>query len=89
MMNNITKDKLENENPHFGNTLLGAVLLTKYERMKKWEYYWDTVENYNGIIVHQEFLQKRSSEGWELVSTIMVEVGSEKRLRFYWKRELL
>ena len=56
--------------------------------MKKWEYYWDTVENYNGIIVHQEFLQKRSSEGWELVSTIMVEVGSEKRLRFYWKREL-
>ena len=24
-----TKDKLENETPHFGNTLLGAVLLTK------------------------------------------------------------
>ena len=56
--------------------------------MKKWEYYWDTVENYNGIIVHQKFLQKRSSEGWELVSTIMVEAGSKKELRFYWKREL-
>ena len=25
MMNNSTKDKLENETPHFGNTLLGAV----------------------------------------------------------------
>lgn len=57
--------------------------------MKKWQYCWDTVENYNGILVHQEFLQKRSSEGWELVSTIMIEVGIEKRLRFYWKREII
>ena len=34
MINNSTKDKLENETLHFGNTLLGAVLLTKFEKMK-------------------------------------------------------
>jgi len=56
--------------------------------MRKWEHDWDTLENYNGIINHHEFLQKRSSEGWELVSTVMVDVGSDKRLRFYWKREI-
>jgi hypothetical protein len=57
--------------------------------MKKWEHNWDTVENYNGIIVHREFLDKRSEQGWELVSTVMIEVGGEKRLRFYWKREII
>ena len=57
--------------------------------MKKWEHNWDTVENYNGIIVHREFLDKRSEQGWELVSTVMIEVGGAKRLRFYWKREII
>lgn len=56
--------------------------------MRKWEYNWDTVENYYEIIAHREFLDKRSQEGWELVSTILIEVGSSKRLRFYWKREI-
>ena len=57
--------------------------------MKKWEYYWDTIKNCIGIIEHQEFLEKRGLEGWELVSTVMIDVGSEKRLRFYWKRKIL
>ena len=35
MINNSTKDKLENETLHFGNTLLGAVLLTSSSRENK------------------------------------------------------
>lgn len=57
--------------------------------MKKWEYKWDTLENYIGVIKHHELLSKRSSEGWELVSVIMIKVGSDDRMRFYWKREIL
>jgi len=33
MIDNSTKDKLENETPHFGNTLLGAVLLINLNNM--------------------------------------------------------
>jgi hypothetical protein len=57
--------------------------------MKKWEYKWDTVENYISIIKHHELLSERSSEGWELVSVLLIKVGSDDRMRFYWKRELL
>ena len=56
--------------------------------MKNFEYTWDTVNNYIGIIAHAELLNKRGEEGWELVSTIMIDVGSDKRLRLYWKRVL-
>jgi hypothetical protein len=68
--------------------LLGAVLLINFKKMKKWEYKWDTLENYIGIIKHHELLSKRSSEGWELVSVLLIKVGSDDRMRFYWKREL-
>lgn len=57
--------------------------------MRKWEYYWDTIENYTCIIKHQELLSKRSLEGWELVSVIIIKIGSDDRMRFYWKREIL
>jgi hypothetical protein len=57
--------------------------------MKKYEYYWDTVSNYIGIIQHKEFLDKRSSEGWVLVSVLMVEIGGSESMRFYWKREII
>jgi len=60
-----------------------------FKNMKKWEYKWDTLENYIGIIKHHELLSERSSEGWELVSVVMIKVGSDDRMRFYWKRELL
>jgi hypothetical protein len=69
--------------------LLGAVLLTNLKIMKKWEYKWDTVENYISVIKHHELLSERSSEGWELVSVVMIKVGSDDRMRFYWKRELI
>jgi len=69
--------------------LLGAVLLTNFEKMKKWEYKWDTIENYIAVIKHSELLSERSSEGWELVSVVMIKVGSDDRMRFYWKRELI
>lgn len=57
--------------------------------MRKWEYKWDELENYIGVINHHELMTERSSEGWELVSVIMVEIGSSQRMRFYWKRELI
>ena len=57
--------------------------------MKKWEYKWDTLQNYNGVIKHHELLSERGIEGWELVSVVMIKVGSDERMRFYWKRELL
>jgi len=57
--------------------------------MRKWEYKWDELENYIGVIKHHELMTERGSEGWELVSVIMVEIGSSQRMRFYWKRELI
>ena len=56
--------------------------------MKYWEYSWDTIKNINGIIDHQELLENRGKDGWELVSIIKIQLVDEKRLRFYWKREL-
>ena len=56
--------------------------------MRKFEYDWDTLDNYIGIVAHREFLDQRSNDGWELVSTVLIEVGSSERLRFYWKREI-
>lgn len=57
--------------------------------MKKWEYTWDTVQNYVGIIRNQELLLKRGEDGWELVSVLMIKVGGDDRMRFYWKREII
>jgi hypothetical protein len=56
--------------------------------MVKWEHKSDELKNCIQGIKHYELITERSSQGWELVSTIVVEVGSEKRLRFYWKREM-
>jgi hypothetical protein len=57
--------------------------------MKKWEYTWDTVGNYISVVKHHELLSERSAEGWELVSVLIIDVGGEDRMRFYWKRELM
>lgn len=43
MMNNSTKDKLEHKNPHFGNTLLGAVPSVVYNE--------DCVEGLNAFLI--------------------------------------
>lgn len=51
--------------------------------MKKWEYKFDTLEYYHSVH-HQEHINERGEEGWELVSSFMVETN---RLRMYWKRE--
>jgi len=56
--------------------------------VRRWEYKWDELENYISVIKHSELMSKRSSEGWELVSVLMVKVGSEEMMRFYWKREI-
>ena len=55
--------------------------------MSKWEYTWDTIENYNSIVAHAELLLERGDDGWELVSVVLIEVGSSNRLRLYWKRQ--
>ena len=54
MINNSTKDKLENETLHFGNTLLGAVLLTNFGKMKYIIY----------EMITPEHLQKVKQEGY-------------------------
>lgn len=56
--------------------------------MKKFEYKIDAVKNYIGGINHQKLLSKRGSEGWELVSVVMIKVNSSDRMRLYWKREV-
>ena len=50
------------------------------------EYTWDTLSNYIGVVEHAALLQKRGEEGWDMVSVIIIEVGSDKRMRIYWKR---
>lgn len=55
--------------------------------MKKWEYKYDTIENYNSVIKHHELLSERSSDGWELVSVVMINLCGDDRMRLYWKRE--
>lgn len=57
--------------------------------MRKWEYKYDTLKDYISILKNFEILSKRSLEGWELVSTVMIELGSGSRMHFYWKREII
>lgn len=57
--------------------------------MEKWEHAWDTLSNYNSIIAQSELLNKRSEEGWEMVSVVVINVLGDERLRFYWKRKII
>lgn len=57
--------------------------------MKKFEYSWNDPTNYIGVVNHSELLHKRGQEGWEMVSVINIEIGSETRIRIYWKREII
>ena len=56
--------------------------------MKKFEYKSDNIKNYIGGINHQQLLSKRGSDGWELVSVVMIKVNNSDRMRLYWKREV-
>lgn len=55
--------------------------------MEKFEYKYDDLKNYIGIIKHQELITERGLNGWELVSVIMIKVCGDDIMRFYWKRK--
>jgi hypothetical protein len=56
--------------------------------MKIFDHDYDEIKNYVSAWDHSGLLSQRSDDGWELVSTIIVKIGSSEMLRLYWKREV-
>ena len=56
--------------------------------MSKWEHDWDELGNCIQGIKHYELMTERSSQGWELVTVIIINLWDSQRMRFYWKREM-
>ena len=57
--------------------------------MKKFEHIFDTkyfsaTDEVMGI--HQELLDKRSEDGWEMVTSVYIP--EENKVRIYWKKEI-
>lgn len=53
--------------------------------MKQFEHVWDSLPHPYSILSHVELLNKRSEEGYELVTVICID-DPNRRLQFYWKR---
>lgn len=68
MIDNSTKDKLENETPHFGNTLLGAVPSCSRCKWLYWnegEKQFDCGLGYLGKSVKDDLQQKNDCNDFE------------------------
>jgi hypothetical protein len=64
------------------------VLIIKYlVKMEKFEY---IIEVEYKKLLPKEWLNKRGSEGWELVSTVDdIDEDGEELLRYYFKRKII
>jgi hypothetical protein len=60
------------------------------EQTKQYEYDFDDFVHsrpYDNPREHQEYLNRMSTRGWEMVNAVTIKQYNNSVLRIYWKRE--